>query len=112
MKKSLLLLLPLFLFAACEQATREEVKEGAREAVNAPSDYVGANVRAKKQAEVTTATSSVNNAIRMFQASEGRLPKSLDELVAEDYLPALPSLPTGASFKYNAQTGQVTVDGY
>lgn len=115
MKKFSLLFLPLVFLVGCERTggtSAQEIKEGAREAVNAPADYVGANVRAKHQAEVTTATSSVNNAVRMFQVAEGRFPNSLNELVQEDYLPAMPTLPRGASFNYDAQTGAVTVEGY
>lgn len=107
MKKIIWILPLIFAVAACEP-----VKKGASEAVNAPTDYIGANVRAKQQAEVTTAVSTVNNAIRMFQAGEGRLPKNIGELVTEGYLPAVPSLPKGASFSYNPQTGQLGVDGY
>lgn len=115
MKKTCLFFLPLVILAGCEEnggASSQEIREGARDAVNAPADYVGANVRAKQQAEVTTAMSSVNNAVRMFEAAEGRKPNSLNELVEERYLPGLPTLPKGASFNYDAQTGQVAVEGY
>lgn len=113
MKKLYLFLLPALclISTGCEKA-KENLEQGASEAVNAPTDYLRANVRAKQQAEVTTALSSVNNAVRMFQASEGRAPKSLNELISEGYMPALPALPSGVSYKYDARTGQVSVDGY
>lgn len=117
MKKIGLFFFPLFIFAGCQQQggdtsdTNGTAGEAAREAVEAPSRYLGANVKAKQQAEVTTALGSVRNAVRMFQATEGRFPRSLNELVEEDFLPALPSLPSGSSYSYNSQTGEVTVTG-
>lgn len=110
MKKIAFFCLPLFLLVGCEE--NGSAREGAREAAEAPSRYLGANVRAKQQAEVTAAVSSVENAVRMFQVSEERYPRSLDELVQENYLPAMPSLPEGVSLDYNPQTGEVAVEGY
>ena len=113
-KLSGLLFLSALLVAGCQEGgtTAKEVREGASEAVNAPADYVGANVRAKQQASATTAKMSVDNAIRMFQAAEGRNPASLNELISEGYLPAMPELPKGASFSYDPQTGAATLQGY
>ena len=50
---------------------------------------------------------SVTKAIEMFHASEDRYPKSLEELVKTQYLPALPQLPTGMKYEYDANTGRV-----
>lgn len=112
-RKTFLLLSPLLsvalAFVGCEGGS---ARDAANEAVNAPSDYVGTHVRAKQQAEVTTARSTVNNAIRMFQAAEGRNPSSLDELGETGFLDRLPSLPSGASYDYDAASGQVTIQGY
>ncbi len=109
-----LLLLSALLFAACQEGgtTAQEIREGASEAVNAPADYVGANVRAQQQASATTAKMSVDNAIRMFRAAEGRNPANLNELIQEGYLPAMPELPRGVSFQYDAQTGTASLKGY
>lgn len=106
MKKLSLLILPLIAFTGCDE------NGAAREAVDAPSDYVGANVRAQQQAQVTSATSTVNSAIRMFAATEGRNPRDLNELRDEGYLERLPDLPRDASFDYNPQTGELGVTGY
>lgn len=113
-RKFCLFFLPLLATLGCQEkgdTSREEAREGVRDAINAPADYVGANIRAGQQAQVTTATTSVNSAIRMFQAQEGRNPRSLNELVEEGYLPAIPDLPRGASFEYDAETGEATVSG-
>lgn len=113
MKKFSLLLLPLIALLGCQENNNGGgAREAAGEAINAPSDYVGANVRAQQQAQVTSATTTVNNAIRMFNAAEGRNPNSLNELTETGYLTSLPQLPRGASYNYNPQTGQLTIDGY
>jgi hypothetical protein len=113
MKPISLLLLSCLLLVGCQEngGTRgQEAREGMRDAVNAPADYVTANVRAQQQAQTTTALNSVNGAIRMFQVSEGRNPSNLNELVQQNYLPALPELPRGAVYRYDPQTGQASVD--
>lgn len=116
MKRIIGICFPLvFLLVGCEQEDRprgEDLREGAGEAVRAPGDYISTNIRAQQQAEVQMATQSVTQAVRHFQAAEGRNPRNLEELVSEDYLPQIPDLPRGGSFKYNPQTGQVTVEGY
>lgn len=75
--------------------------------ITAPVDYVGAIGQAQKQAAKVVELVQVQQAIRQFQAAEDRYPKSLDELVQEGYLPALPRLPPGLKFAYNPATGQV-----
>jgi len=77
--------------------------------LNAPTDYLGAVGQAQKTAETSTALNSVRQAVRFYQASEGTLPKSLEELVSSGYIGKLPSLPKGKSFQYQPNTGQVSV---
>lgn len=77
--------------------------------ITAPVDYLGAVGKAQKAAVKTIDTVSIAQAIRMFQVEEGRLPKDLDELVTEKYLPTLPTPPAGMKFQYDARTGRVTV---
>jgi hypothetical protein len=115
MKKLSLILLPLVLTVGCQESGSNGgggAREAAGEAVNAPTRYIDANVRARHQAQVTTATSSINSAIRMFVVAEGRNPSSLAELLESGYMSQLPELPSGASYSYSAQTGQVTILGY
>lgn len=115
MKKLSLILLPLILTVGCQESGSNGgggAREAAGEAVNAPTRYIDANVRAPHQAQVTTATSSINSAIRMFVVAEGRNPSSLAELLESGYMSQLPELPSGASYSYSAQTGQVTILGY
>ncbi len=77
--------------------------------VTAPVDYLGAVAKAKKSAEKTVETVSLNQAIQQFSAAEGRYPKDLNELVTEKYLPKLPEAPYGMKIVYNAAKGEVKV---
>src|SRR5437899_2829229 len=77
--------------------------------ITAPVDYLGAVAKAKKSAEKTVETVSLNQAIQQFSVAEGRYPKDLNELVTEKYLPRLPEPPYGMKFTYDAKTGEVKV---
>ncbi len=77
--------------------------------LTAPVDYLGAIAKAKKSSEKTIETVSLNQTIQLFQASEGRLPKDLNELVVEKYLTRLPDPPYGMKIVYDASKGQVKV---
>lgn len=77
--------------------------------MTAPADYVGAVVQAKKYSEKQIDLAYVNQAIQQFQAGEGRLPKSLDELVEEHYLGKVPDAPFGYQINYDPATGIVKV---
>lgn len=75
--------------------------------LTAPIDYVGAVGRAAQFSERTVDLVQVQNAVRQFQAAEGRNPSSLQELVQHGYLPRLPQPPRGMQFLYDPRTGQV-----
>ena len=75
----------------------------------APVDYLGTMVQAQKLAVKTTDLASVNKAIQMFSATEGRLPKDLDELVTQKYIGRLPEVPAGMAFVYDPKSGQVSL---
>jgi hypothetical protein len=77
--------------------------------LTAPVDYLGAIAKAKKSAEKTVETVSLNQAIQQFSAAEGRYPKDLNELVTEKYLPKLPEAPYGMKIVYDAAKGEVKV---
>ena len=62
-------------------------------------------VKSIRRTEARTALWQVQQNIQAFQALEGRLPKSLDELAQKD-LPAPPA-PRGTAYDYNPQTGEV-----
>src|SRR5712692_10235871 len=52
----------------------------------APVDYFGAIAKGKITAETTVETASINQAVQLFLAQEGRFPKDLNELVGPNYL--------------------------
>ena len=75
--------------------------------LTAPADYLGAVHKAKQVSEKTVDMASLNNALQLFHAGEGRFPQSLNELVTEGYMGRLPDAPQGMIFTYNPATGQV-----
>ena len=90
------------------QSTNASSSSGS--VLTAPVDYLGAIAQAKQSAVKTVGLASVNEAIRQFQTEHGRLPKDLNELVQEKYLPQIPAAPYGSKFVYNPASGEVKVD--
>jgi hypothetical protein len=77
--------------------------------LSAPADYVGALGKAQQTAVKTVDTSSLNQAIQMFNVENGRYPNSLNELVEKKTIPALPQPPAGMKLDYDATAGKVRV---
>ena len=107
-----LLLLAGFVFAGCKkkEATANDVsgQPAGASPVTAPADYLGAAANAKHSADKTLLAAGVDQAVKMFSAQEGRMPKDLNELVPK-YLKSIPSPPAGMKFSYDARTGEVKV---
>jgi hypothetical protein len=61
--------------------------------LTAPADYAGAVINAHQKAINVVDTTSLNQAIKMFQTEQGRNPKDLNELVTEKYIPKIPDPP-------------------
>ena len=93
---------------AATNATNAEPKYDSGNPLTAPADYVGALGQAKKHAEKVIDVSYINQAIQLFNASEGRNPKNLQELVP-NYLGKIPDAPLGSKIVYDAATGTVKV---
>jgi hypothetical protein len=77
--------------------------------ITAPVDYLGAVGNAKQRAVKTIDIASLTQAIRMFQVSEGRNPKDLQELVSQQYLREIPKAPYGQKIMYDPTNGTVRV---
>jgi hypothetical protein len=77
--------------------------------VTAPVDYLGAVAKAKKTSVKVVDVASLKQAIQMFKQEEDRFPKDLNELVAKQYMPALPAPPYQMKYQYNPATGDVKV---
>jgi hypothetical protein len=75
----------------------------------APVDYLGAVAKAKKTSIKVADLASLRQAITMFKQEEDRYPKDLNELVAKQYIPALPTPPYQMKYQYDAATGNVNI---
>ena len=82
---------------------------GGSSPLNAPADYVGALGKAKQAAVKTADTTSLNQAIQMFNVDQGRNPKDLNELVEKKFIPKIPDAPYGMKLDYDATAGKVKV---
>ncbi len=110
MKSQLLAVMALAgLLAGCGDSSKPGTAANTvSNAVTAPVGYLGAVVQAKKYSEKQIDLAYVNQAIQLFQASEGRLPKDLQELVP-NYLGKVPEAPLGYKIVYDAAKGSVSV---
>jgi hypothetical protein len=77
--------------------------------VSAPMNYISASVQAEKYSQKQIDLAFLNQAVQQFQAGEGRLPKSLQEMVELHYLSKIPEAPYGYKINYDPVTGAVTV---
>ena len=102
------------LLAGCGEQSNQpapatNATTGGTSPLDAPAGYVGALGKAQQTAVKTVDTTSLNQAIQMFNVDKGRNPKDLNELVAEKYIPKLPAAPYGMKIEYDADSGKVKV---
>ena len=99
------------LFTGCEKKSPpgSATNSSSGNPLTAPVDYLGAAAKAKKMADKTVSTAGINQAIQLFHAQEGRLPKTLDELVSQRYIGSIPPAPAGMKYDYNAQSGSLRI---
>ncbi len=109
MRTALCVLLALLSWTGCSkrEAETKPSEEVGGNPVTAPADYLGAVAKAKKVSSKTIDTVSLNQAIQLFYAQEDRFPKDLNELVQQQYLPAVPAAPAGMRWEYSPQNGSV-----
>ena len=77
--------------------------------VTAPVDYLDAAAKAKQKAVKTIDTTSLNQAVQLFNVQKGRNPKDLSELVSEGFIKEIPTPPYGTKLSYNPTSGDVSV---
>ena len=77
--------------------------------LTAPVDYLAAVAKGRETAIKTVDVISLNQAIQVVNVDKGRFPKDLNELVAEKYIPKLPTPPYGMKLDYDAKAGKVKV---
>jgi hypothetical protein len=101
--------LPTFLFcvavigllAGCDAGTNSQPQGNPADVTN------NTLVNAKRTADKTIDVSFINQAIQLFNVQEGRLPKTLDELVPK-FVAKLPDVPLGYKLDYDAKKGEVS----
>jgi hypothetical protein len=76
--------------------------------LTAPVDYLKAVGKAENTAIKTVDTTSLNQAVQLFNVDHGRNPKDLNELVEQKYIPQIPPAPFGEKLVYDANSGKVT----
>jgi hypothetical protein len=111
MKTISCLFLPIvaaMFLAGCGDSSKKATQayNAVSNVVDAPLNYVGAVVQAKKYSENVIDVSYVNQDIQMFNASEGHYPKDLQEMVPE-YLAKMPVVPLGYKLVYDTNTWTV-----
>lgn len=77
--------------------------------LNAPANYLGGLAKGQQSAVKTVDTTSLNQAVQLFNVQEGRFPKDLNELVTKKYIPRIPEAPHGMKIEYDANAGAVKV---
>ena len=101
------------LFAGCGEKTDPNAQTTnaatGGSPLTAPVDYLAAVAKGQQSAIKTVDEASLNQAIQVFNVDNGRFPKDLNELVAEKYIPKLPTPPYGTKLAYDANTGKVKV---
>jgi hypothetical protein len=107
MEKILLLSMSVILIAGCGKNSKsQQAYNAVSNVVDAPLNYVGAVVQAKKYSENVIDVSYINEDIQMFNAAEGHYPKDLQEMVP-NYLGKIPVVPLGYQLIYDTNTWTV-----
>lgn len=97
------------LVSGCKKQEELPVPEAPNAQAPTNSGYLSSAGRAMQSMEKTVDTASLNNAVQLFGAQEGRLPKDLNELVEKKYLSKLPVPPFGSKLQYDQAQGKVSI---
>ena len=99
------------LLAGCGDSSKKATQayNAVSNVVDAPVNYIGAVVHAKKYSEKVIDVSYINEDIQMFNASEGHYPKNLQEMVPE-YLAKIPVMPPGYKLIYDTNSWTVRAE--
>ena len=107
------LLLAGFLFAGCGKSDSSAPKStnttSSGNPLTAPVDYLGAVNQAHKRAGKVVSSAGLDQAIKMFYATEGKFPATLNVLVP-DYLHSIPPAPNGMKYNYDPKSGSIKVE--
>jgi hypothetical protein len=92
------------------QVTNAPAKYDTGNPVTVVPDYIGAVGQAQKYAVKQIDLAYLNQAIQQFNASEGRFPKDIEELIP-NYIGKMPTAPYGSKIVYDANSGTAKVVG-
>jgi hypothetical protein len=93
---------------AMSAGTNSEPRYDTGNPLTAVPDYLGAVVQAQQHAEKVIDVAYINQDIQLFNASEGRYPKDLQEMIP-NYLAKMPVVPNGYKLFYDTNTYTVKV---
>src|SRR5271155_3608398 len=105
--RALAALVVALLVGGCNKT--EHAVNSVSEVATAPVKYIGAAVTNQQIATKTIDLVALNQEVQLFNVQEGRFPKSLDELVAKQYMGQLPVAPFGSKIVYDPAQGKVTL---
>ncbi|NBB96526.1 MAG: hypothetical protein GVY16_12430 [Planctomycetes bacterium] len=74
-----------------------------------PDPKAVANTDGVSEEKAARTAKSLASVARLFKAREGRWPKDVHELVAKDYIGAVPPAPDGKGYAIDAKTGEVSI---
>ena len=98
------------LGSACGDGSKPDINDNSSgNPATAPVDYLGAVNKGRNKAIGDVGLLQVNGALNQFKASNFRPAKSLQELIDEGYLGAIPELSAGKKWKYDSQTGKASI---
>ena len=106
-----LLLAGLLAVSGCgnNQSSSPQTTNAAVPTPPAGNNYGSVLANSQNLALSVVDTSSLKQAIQLFNAQEGRYPKDLDELVTTHMIGKIPPAPRGKKFDYNADTGEIKI---
>jgi hypothetical protein len=90
------------------QVTNPPAKYDSGNPLTVVPDYIGAVGQAQKYSIKQIDLAYLNQAIQQFNASEGRFPKDLNELIP-NYIGKIPDAPYGSKIVYDPNSGTVKV---
>ena len=93
---------------AVSSGTNAEPRYDTGNPLTAAPDYLGAVVQAQQHAEKVIDVAYINQDIQLFNASEGRYPKDLQEMIP-NYLAKMPVVPNGYKLFYDTNSYTVKV---
>jgi hypothetical protein len=101
----------LLLFSGCGN-NGDGSNQTTNTAVGPPpvgDNYGSALANAENRAVDVVDTTSLKQAIQLFNVQEGRFPKDLNELVGSKLIGQIPPAPRGKKLDYNPDTGEIKV---